>query len=192
MIQLYPYKYLLFFRFLSHLGYYRILIQVSLCFTVGPYWLSTLVVGTCHSQIENNLFRWFFLRFISLWAAYCKLKLDWADISIFVFFPPRGFHWKSPSPIKRKRWHMVYTFFREPQRVRYLQNEICSLRAETMSHTSLPWPVPSMWSAGQQVLPGHGTCVSCSARPSFGTSWKTGDGESEMCLYSPFCFEKIS
>ena len=33
---------------------------------------------------------------------------------------------------------MVNTFFREPQRVSYLQNEICSLRAETMSHDSLP------------------------------------------------------
>ena len=67
---------------------------------------------------------------------------------------------------------MVNTFFREPQRVSYLQNEICSLRAETMSHASLPWPLPNMWSAGQQVLPGRGTCDSCSACPSFGTFWK--------------------
>ena len=30
------------------------------------------------------------------------------------------------------------------------------------------------------------------ARHNFGTFWKTGDGESEVCPYSPFCFEKIS
>lgn len=36
----------------------------------------------------------------------------------------------------------------------------------------------------------NGTCDSCSACPSFGTFWKTGDGELEVCPYSPFCFER--
>ena len=40
MIQLFIYLYLFFFKVFSHLGYYRILKQSSLYYTVGPCWLS--------------------------------------------------------------------------------------------------------------------------------------------------------
>ena len=55
VIQLYMYIYLLFFRFFPHIGYYRTLNLSSLCYTVGPSWLSILciVVCICSSQPPN-------------------------------------------------------------------------------------------------------------------------------------------
>ena len=41
VIQLHIYMYLFFFKFFSHLGYYRILSSV----TVGPGWLSILNIA---------------------------------------------------------------------------------------------------------------------------------------------------
>ena len=49
MLQLYIYTYLLFFKLLQNIE------QSSLCYTVGPCWLSTLKIAVyiCQSQIPN-------------------------------------------------------------------------------------------------------------------------------------------
>ena len=51
VIQLYIYMYLLFFKFFSHLGYYKIL--SSLCQTVGPCWLYILNTAVCTGQSQT-------------------------------------------------------------------------------------------------------------------------------------------
>ena len=40
--QLYIYMYLFFFKFFSHLGYYRVLHRVPYAIHIGPCWSSTL------------------------------------------------------------------------------------------------------------------------------------------------------
>lgn len=102
--------------------------------------------------------------------------------SIFAFSLQEGFHWKSPSPIKSKVTHGKY-IFRRLQRVSYLQNG--NLFLEGRDHVT---HIPSLASAQHVVSRaagpswGRGTCDSCSACPSFGTFWKTGDGELGVCL----------
>ena len=44
VIQLYIYTYPFYFRFFSHIGYYRILSRSSLCYTVGPCWLFCIYI----------------------------------------------------------------------------------------------------------------------------------------------------
>ena len=46
--------YLFFFRFFSHIGYYRVL--SSLCYTLGPCWLGMLLFNLCSQgqRLENR------------------------------------------------------------------------------------------------------------------------------------------
>ena len=55
VIQIYICMYSLFSRSLTHIGYYRILSRVPLCYIAGPCWLSILymVVCICQSQTPN-------------------------------------------------------------------------------------------------------------------------------------------
>ena len=53
VIQLYIYMYLFFFKFFSHLGYCRILAELSVksllkpAYAVGPWWLSIFNMAVC-------------------------------------------------------------------------------------------------------------------------------------------------
>ena len=49
VIQLYIYMYLFFFRFSSHLGLLHNVEQSSLCYTVGPCWLSILNIAVMNT-----------------------------------------------------------------------------------------------------------------------------------------------
>ena len=53
--QLYIHIYLLFFRFFSHTGHYRVLSKSSLRYTIGPYQFQHLSIKVCTLATSNNL-----------------------------------------------------------------------------------------------------------------------------------------
>lgn len=91
---------------------------------------------------------------------------------------------------KQKVTHGKYIFL-EIQGGAISGLEICSLRAETMSHIP-SWPLPNMWSTWAAGPSWYVAPVTPAACPSFGTEYrKTGDGELEVCPYSPFCERSV-